>query len=770
MKKSSLKYLCLLAAVLLCLVLAACGSPEEQHQHTFTDATCTAPKTCTECGETEGAAKGHTFADATCKAPKTCTICAATEGSAGDHVWADATCKAPKTCTVCAVTEGEVGDHVWKDATCQVPKTCDACGVTEGDPVAHVWADATCTDPKTCNTCGMTEGEAKGHKWQEATCTEAKTCKTCAATEGAAKGHSYKAAVTAPTCTEQGYTTHTCTACKDSYIDSKVPAKGHTFADATCTKPKTCTACKATEGEALGHNFKDATCTEAKTCNVCGKTEGKAKGHDYKAATCTEAKTCTVCGKIDGKAKGHSFTAATCTAPKTCKTCGVTEGAAKGHSYKAAVTAPTCTEQGYTTHTCTTCKDSYIDSKVPAKGHTFTDATCTAPKTCADCGKTEGAAKGHTWEGATCIEAKTCTTCGKTEGAAKGHNYQVVVTHPTCTTGGYSTYTCTVCHYQYEADNTFPTRHKWQAATCTKPMTCVNCGETQGTVKDHGYSVEVTKPTCTTGGSKVYTCMDCGYTYTTDVVPATGHNWQEATCSAPKHCTGCGKTEGKKLPHTWIFAGCDSWQQCSVCSMSGGEYISHQWDANHICTACNMIQCDYYGHYFSWGRCYYCSEFTEESIQLGEAVIDDIVTPGMTEYQKVKAIHDYIVNNTQYDYDNYLNGTIPESSYGPEGVLVYGKAVCQGYAYAFELLCELADIEAVVVTGTANGGGHAWNQVKVDGVWYNIDTTWDDPVAYWGGVYVDILSYDYFLISDEVMYQDHIADNAQHICNKSYPR
>ena len=183
-----------------------------------------------------------------------------------------------------------------------------------------------------------------------------------------------------------------------------------------------------------------------------------------------------------------------------------------------------------------------------------------------------------------------------------------------------------------------------------------------------------------------------------------------------------------------------------------------------------MTQCDYYGHYFAWGRCYYCSEFTEESIQLGEAVIDDIVTPGMTEYQKVKAIHDYIVNNTQYDYDNYLNDTIPESSYGPEGVLVYGKAVCQGYAYAFELLCELEGIDCVVVSGTANGGGHAWNQVKVDGVWYNIDTTWDDPVAYWGGVYVDILSYDYFLISDEVMYQDHIADNAQHICNKSYPR
>ena len=87
------------------------GYPErsecEKNGHTWTDATCTAPKTCSACGATEGEPKGHTWIDATCTAPKTCSACGATEGSAKGHTWADATTEAPKTCTVCGTTEGE---------------------------------------------------------------------------------------------------------------------------------------------------------------------------------------------------------------------------------------------------------------------------------------------------------------------------------------------------------------------------------------------------------------------------------------------------------------------------------------------------------------------------------------------------------------------------------------------------------------------------------------------------------------------------------------
>ena len=107
----------------------------------------------------------------------------------------------------------------------------------------------------------------------------------------------------------------------------------HNWKDATCTTPKTCTKCGATEGKASGHNWKDATCTAPKTCSKCNATEGNAGGHSWKDATCTAPKTCSKCGATEGNAGGHSWKDATCTAPKTCSKCNATEGSAKGHSY-----------------------------------------------------------------------------------------------------------------------------------------------------------------------------------------------------------------------------------------------------------------------------------------------------------------------------------------------------------------------------------------------------------------------------------------------------
>lgn len=89
--------------LVLALALSACGCKHE----TWNDADCVNPKTCAECGETEGAPLGHTWQAASCDAPKTCEVCAATEGEALGHSWSDATCDAPKTCAICAATEGE---------------------------------------------------------------------------------------------------------------------------------------------------------------------------------------------------------------------------------------------------------------------------------------------------------------------------------------------------------------------------------------------------------------------------------------------------------------------------------------------------------------------------------------------------------------------------------------------------------------------------------------------------------------------------------------
>lgn len=82
-------------------------------------------------------------------------------------------------------------------------------------------------------------------------------------------------------------------------------------------------------------------------------------------------------------------------------------------------------------------------------------------------------------------------------------------------------------------------------------------------------------------------------------------------------------------------------------------------------------------------------------------------------------------------------------------MFVDGKAVCEGYSKAFQLLCNKAKIDCVLLSGTADSDNHAWNGVKIGGDWYQIDVTWDD---------VDDFIYDsheYFNLTDSLMYEDH---------------
>lgn len=92
------------------------------------------------------------------------------------------------------------------------------------------------------------------------------------------------------TCAEEGIKAFACDKCNDTYTEP-IEKLAHTYADATCTDPKTCTACGATEGEAAGHTYADATCAAAKTCTICGVTEGQALGHSYAQGKCARCGT-----------------------------------------------------------------------------------------------------------------------------------------------------------------------------------------------------------------------------------------------------------------------------------------------------------------------------------------------------------------------------------------------------------------------------------------------------------------------------------------------
>ncbi len=95
-----------LALIVAMLTMTACG-----HEHTWTEATCDTPRTCSECGETEGEALGHDWMEATCESPKTCSRCGKTEGEALEHQWIEASFEAPQTCSLCGATMGEKYDY-----------------------------------------------------------------------------------------------------------------------------------------------------------------------------------------------------------------------------------------------------------------------------------------------------------------------------------------------------------------------------------------------------------------------------------------------------------------------------------------------------------------------------------------------------------------------------------------------------------------------------------------------------------------------------------
>ncbi|WP_155593452.1 transglutaminase domain-containing protein [Lysinibacillus cavernae] len=127
-------------------------------------------------------------------------------------------------------------------------------------------------------------------------------------------------------------------------------------------------------------------------------------------------------------------------------------------------------------------------------------------------------------------------------------------------------------------------------------------------------------------------------------------------------------------------------------------------------------------------------------------ILKNIIKPSMTEFQKVKAINDYIVSNTMYGTKTKAS---PHSAYA---LLFEGQAVCQGYALAAQAMLEQSGIETKYVVGFVNGNeAHAWNLVKLGGEWYHLDTTWNDPVPNRIGA----ASYDYFLVTDAQLNKDH---------------
>jgi transglutaminase/protease-like cytokinesis protein 3 len=127
-------------------------------------------------------------------------------------------------------------------------------------------------------------------------------------------------------------------------------------------------------------------------------------------------------------------------------------------------------------------------------------------------------------------------------------------------------------------------------------------------------------------------------------------------------------------------------------------------------------------------------------------------------WERIKFVHDEIVDMTTYDKESYelgeaagaMKDAYSNSAYGP---LVEGFALCGGYAKLFELVMHRLGYECEYITGTADGGPHAWNLLVLDGERYYVDLTWDDPDLDDG-----MRLYNYFCVNDAMIEKTHTVD------------
>ena len=371
----------------------------------------------------------------------------------------------------------------------------------------------------------------------------------------------------------------------------------HNWVEATCTEPRTCSTCGATEGEPLGHTWVDATCTEPKTCSVCGATEGDPLGHDWIAVSCTEPRTCSVCGAMESEPPGHTWTEATCTEPRTCSVCGATEGEPLGHTWVDA----TCTEA----RTCSVC---HITEGEPL-GHTpgpetkdnEKEATCEGSGSydsvviCSVCHEEisretkEIPALGHAWDDGRITKEPTCEeegvktfTCGNDSShtkeediAALGHDWDAgrITKEPTCEEKGIKIFTCRIDSSHTKEEDIAALGHDWDDGRITKEPTCEEKGEKTITCRNdsaHTKKEELAalghkwddgkiskESTCEEKGERTFTCQNDSTHTRKEEIEALGHDWSEwkvtreptteAKGERARVCSRCEKKETEEI-------------------------------------------------------------------------------------------------------------------------------------------------------------------------------------------------------------------------------
>lgn len=369
--------------------------------------------------------------------------------------------------------------------------------------------------------------------------------------------HLYITKVVDPTCEGAGYTVYTCE-CGDTYEDYMVDAYGHDYVSNVVTPTKrkqgyteyTCITCSNTYQD----NFVE---------KLASKDRAEPHSHIFElknvAPTCFK--------------KGYSLSVC------SCGQSNLVEGSyvdALGHKYETAVISPTCSKQGYTVHKCTSCSSTYNDNYTNATGHKYVEQvikepTCTVDGTqtsictvcnCQDTSKDLAIpALGHDFSivgtvvEPSCIEkgftAYQCSRCSNhkkdNETEALEHNYIITEETPaTCETAGSQIYTCTRCtdrhsksvkatgHVTYKTVEAAPT-----CTACAKTnVVCTACDKilkstdnTNNPALGHDWKVSSNTASCTSNGTKTYSCTRCTETKSEPANATGSHSYETAIVS-----------------------------------------------------------------------------------------------------------------------------------------------------------------------------------------------------------------------------------------------
>ncbi len=411
------------------------------------------------------------------------------------------------------------------------------------------------------------------------------------------------------------------------------------------------------------------------------------------------------------------------------------------HSYAPSLTvAPTCSEQGYTLYTCD-CGKKYKDDFTEKTEHTPVTDQAVAP---------------------------TCTSTGLTEGSHCGVCSAVIVEQQTVK----------------KTEHT-PVTDKAVAPTCistglTEGSHCGKCGCSvvvqsviEKTAHNYGSAHVVLRATCTEDGIKNYECTVCRGIISSPI-PAHGHRYSYAESGEQAGvCAECNsrirliprdgnsvygyydfffKSDGAQLQTLYnrIYTICESFADSEedVASDADGDYLidyaslqgldittdqavsvwkvfllenpAYYWLSNSTYVTDEGVHISTVSDYAQYSdRLKYNADVAEMADECGIRI-----GFGKSQLQTVFAIHDYILGKIDYAYDG--DGQPEESIWAHNliGVASKGAGVCESYAKSFAYLCALNGIENIFVAGSRDS--HAWNLVRIDGVWYGADLTRDD--------------------------------------------